>query len=367
MRYCCVCATLLLAGALWGQAQERKYVTYGSDLNRGRVATRSRSEATTGSGSSGTEQIQTLNGRTAPAETVEENVLSEGPNGRVVERVVQRYDQQGRPSGTERIRIEEQHGPGGESVVTESVYRTDINGRSTLQERSTTRTSTSGGTTNTTTETQRRGLNGTFQVVERTTSAERALGDGTQKTTSTWRPDVNGGFTEQQRETTEVRTAGDTETETTTVYDSARGQMEFVEQSVTSTEKHDDGSETSETSIYGAAGMGSSITGDTSRPVLREQQLVEREPGSDGSMVERVSYRSASISNSGRMEPYRLVRETVCTGSCQEEPEPAEQASPEPSATETEPATRSEVPEVQTVGAAAGQTGAPAAAGQTQP
>lgn len=346
MRYYCVCAALILVGSLWGQSQSRQYVTYGYDLNGDRVATRSLSETSADSRTSAVERIPTLNGRTAPAETVEERVLSEGPNGKVVERTIQRYDQQGRPSERERIRIEEQRRPGGESVVTESVYRSDINGSSTLQERSTTRTTTSGGATNTTTETQQRGLSGSFQVVERTTSVERELADGLTRTTSTWRRDGNGGFTEQQREATEVRKTGDTETETTTVYNSARGQMEFVEQTVTTTETHDDGSETEETSIYGASGSGSSVTGDSSRPVIQAQQLVEREPGSDGSMTERVRYRSASISDSGSMEPYRLVRETVCTGACQEEPEPATQEiaqaeqGPESAATETVPATQ---------------------------
>ena len=38
---------------------------------------------------------------------MEERVLSEGPDGRVVERTIRRYSQDGRPGQTERIRIEE--------------------------------------------------------------------------------------------------------------------------------------------------------------------------------------------------------------------------------------------------------------------
>ncbi|MBN1857738.1 hypothetical protein JW848_00870, partial [Candidatus Bipolaricaulota bacterium] len=76
--------------------------------------------------------------------------------------------------------------------------------------------------------------------------------------------------------------------------------------------------------------------------VLREQQLIVRVPGADGSMTERVQYRSASLSDPGRMEPYRLVREVVCTGACQEQEEAATQeiaqADTEPPPVESEEA-----------------------------
>jgi len=319
MRFFCAIAVLCLAGALWAQPQSRQYTTYGYDVNGRRVAAGTVSEGRTDARSNSVDRIQSLNGRTVPTETVEETVLSEGPNGRVVERMVQRYDQQGRLAEKERVRIEEERNPGGELVVTESVYRTDLNGSFALQERSTTRTTTAGAATNTTTEMQRLGLSGSFQVVERQTSVERAHENGRTRTASTWRVDASGRLTEQERAATELRTTEGGETETTTIYSAVRGEMEFVEQVVTTTETRTDGSEVSEVSVYGAAATGRSITGSGGDAVLKEQQLIEREPGPDGSMIERVHFRSASLSDAGGMEPYRLITEVICTGQCQEQ------------------------------------------------
>ena len=53
-----------------------------------------------------------------------------------------------------------------------------------------------------------------------------------------------------------------------------------------------------------------------------------RTVGGDGSMVERYHVRRATLANADRMEPYRLVRETVCDGECFNETETERAAAP---------------------------------------
>jgi hypothetical protein len=49
-------------------------------------------------GSSQSQTVTDLNGRWVPLESAEETVLSDGPEGRVVERLVKKFDSQGRQS-----------------------------------------------------------------------------------------------------------------------------------------------------------------------------------------------------------------------------------------------------------------------------
>ena len=92
--YFCALVLIPLAGMLCAQQQQNtQYTSYGYDINGRRVRTGSVSDTRLDSSHSWSEQTQSLNGRTAPQEQVQEKVLSEGPDGRVVERIVQRYGQ----------------------------------------------------------------------------------------------------------------------------------------------------------------------------------------------------------------------------------------------------------------------------------
>jgi len=57
-------------------------------------------------GSSQSQTVTDLNGRWVPLESAEERVLSDGPEGRVVERLVKKFDSQGRLTGQEKVRVE---------------------------------------------------------------------------------------------------------------------------------------------------------------------------------------------------------------------------------------------------------------------
>ena len=311
-------AALWLTGAVWGQEKSRRLSSYSYDLSGRRVAVGTSSSRATAGQSTRAEWVETLNGRREPLESVEERVIEEGPSGRVVERIIQRHGQSG-PGQTEKVRIEERAQPGGGKVVSQTVYRTDINGRFALEERSTTETTVAGDVTNHFTVVERPDLRGSMAAVERLRAVERKRDDGYTRDVSTFRVDASGNFAEQERRRTELSVKGDQETETTTVYNALRGSLELASQTVANTRKRSDGSERREVSIYGTSAMGRSVVG-SAEPVLRERRLVERTPGPSGSMLERVSVSHGSLADAKRMEPYRVVSEVVCTGNCFEEP-----------------------------------------------
>src|SRR5438105_13243939 len=94
-----------------------------------------------------TERFQSINGRQVPVEQVTERVISDDANGKVTERIVQKFDPTRRPASTERVMIQETKLPGGGSTVRETTYRNDINGGQREDARTTTETRASGSTT----------------------------------------------------------------------------------------------------------------------------------------------------------------------------------------------------------------------------
>jgi hypothetical protein len=93
---------LLLSTAVLaaGQATTQSYIYDGA-------GNRSRGPDVDARGDARTERLQSINGRSVPLEKVEQRVISDDGRTRVVERVVQRFDQTGNPAGTERISEEQ--------------------------------------------------------------------------------------------------------------------------------------------------------------------------------------------------------------------------------------------------------------------
>ncbi|MCP5120568.1 MAG: hypothetical protein GY953_57985 [bacterium] len=337
MRYHCVLAAVWFTGAAWAQQGSRQSASYEYDVNGRQVLAGSVTSTKAPGRKTRAERVQTLNGRRQPLESVEERVISEGPDGRVVERIIQRYDASGQNPRSEKVRIEERKQPGGGLLVSQSVYRTDLNGRFALEERSATEITVSGDDTSSSTVVEKPDLNGSMKTVERTRSVERKRTDGYVRDVSTYRRDASGSLVEQERQRTELTKKGNRETETTTVYNAVRGALEFAQQMVAETEKRQGGAETQEVSIYGTSAMGRSVVGSGGQPVLREQRLVEKIPGPGGSIVERVSVSRATLADSGRMEPYQVVSEVVCTGACTEPQEAEKEAEAEEEKQDSDP------------------------------
>src|SRR5271154_6892822 len=82
----------------------------------------------TPTGSETTVTRQSINGRMVPVEKVEVNILKDDASGRIVERIVRRFDPNGNPAPPEKETIEEQKSPNGSSTIQTSTYRGDING-----------------------------------------------------------------------------------------------------------------------------------------------------------------------------------------------------------------------------------------------
>ena len=320
MRMLWTIVPVLLASVLAAQDTSRQQDTYTYDLNGNKVAVGNSGRTQSGSRETQTERMQSISGRTVPLETVQEKVLSEGPNGKVVERIIQLYDQTGNPGPQEKIRIEEKKNSSGGMTVKRTVYRTDLNGRYALAERSTSQSRQSGDklTSSTTTETPT--INGSLEITEKQSLVETNRKDGSSRDLTTYRKNQGGSFYEAARETTEVVKQDNKETTTTTVFNATNsGRLAFASQKVSNLEKHPDGSETTLIDVYGAAPMGRSIGNNSGEAHLREQQLIERKKGSDGSVVETFSLRRASLANSNRFSDFELISEVVCKGNCEED------------------------------------------------
>jgi hypothetical protein len=311
-----VCVLGLAAAGICQESRELNTYTY--DLNGRRVPVASLSAESSEGASSRVERTQTVNGRTIPLEKFEEKVLSDGAEGKVVERVLNRYDQNGRLSQTEKVRIEERkQADGGFSVLT-AVYRSDLNGRMALDERSTMRSTRSGDVTTAETVVERPGLSGTLETAERRQTLVRGDENNSQADSTVYRRDSNGNFRATEREVTKtVVEEGRVSVESANYSTAPGGQMALVEQRVSETSRGADGSERTVVNVYGVASQGRAVSNYESGPKLREQQIVSRRPAEGGGYVESWSVRRADLAN-GNLGPAAKISETVCTGQCAE-------------------------------------------------
>src|SRR5712672_1550982 len=153
--------------------------TYTTDLNGRRVPATQTVESKTGSSTSRAEVMQSVNGNMVPLQSEEQKVLREDANGRVVEKIIRRYDATGNPGPPEKVQVEERKNPDGSLSTTTTVYRADLNGHVQLAERVVVEGSKSGNTLSANTVVERPGLNGNLDVVERNKAVTVDTGNGT--------------------------------------------------------------------------------------------------------------------------------------------------------------------------------------------
>jgi hypothetical protein len=295
----------LFAVALLLPGQETSQ-SYRYDLNGRRVPAPIQTVERTPSGFRKTETTRSVNGRTVPLESAEENVIHKDANSRTLERIVRKYDPDGRPGAVEKVRIEERKNPDGTTVVRTNVYRADVNGHLELAERSTTRAGASESTVVVERPAPGRGM----EVVERETVAHT----GSRAETRTYRRDSNGNFYEAAREVSETsRSDGQETTETTRLEAGNAGRLEPASRTVSKTQKRADGSETEEIEVYSKFLSGHAADVDAARPRLEQQILRERKPGPDRTVLETTSVRSRLANDPSRFGPYETVSETSYT------------------------------------------------------
>ncbi len=266
------------------------------------------------SGSYHTESARSLNGRVTPLERTEEHVVRQDGPTRIVERIIRRYDPNGNPGRTEKVRIEERKNPDGSTTTDTLTWRADINGRLQVAERAHAEARPAGGAIRSDTVIERPTLNGAFETVERLSATQRKTANGETRETVTLRRDANGRFGETQRQVVERSESNGRTSENIAQYEvGPSGRMEFTAQTVSRTIKNADGSERSEIDLYRDVVPGRPIAG---QPRLIEQQLVERRPGAGGVVVENVSVRRPAPDGAMPSGAYQRIAQRVCTGEC---------------------------------------------------
>jgi hypothetical protein len=309
-------ALALLGAAHAQENKEARRSAYTYDPDGRRQLAYDSENASGPRGSTQTQMVVDANGREVPLETTEETVISDGPDGRVIERIVKRFDSQGRPASQEKVRIEETRTATG-STVRATVFDRDLNGQFALRERSTTATSKDGLVTRAETMVERPSVNGSLDLQERQVAVTTGDDKKSLRDVTVFRKDQQGSLAPAVREMTEITREGATEVANTSEYNTAStGKMELAGQKLSRTVKNADGSESQVIDVFGANNPGQARSGFSGQPRLRERQLIDRTPGPNKSVVETLSIQRPDL-DSDKLSAPRKVSETVCQGSCQ--------------------------------------------------
>jgi hypothetical protein len=94
------------------------------------------------------------------------------------------------------------------------------------------------------------------------------------------------------------------------------GQLQLHNQSVSTTVKQPDGSQATQVDLYAASADGVVQSADAKMQV-KEQQIITRKKGPDGSVTEVLSVRRPSISDPTHLGNPEKISETVCQGQCE--------------------------------------------------
>jgi len=264
-----------------------------------------------------TELARSINGGKVPLETTDERVIRDDANGKVVERLIQRYDQTGnRMSPTKEV-IEEKKLPGGGLSISRAVYTGDVNGRLQLQERSTTQTQVAGNTESSETLVERSSINGGLEPVSRKSTEKTKSGENYQESSTTYLANQNGSFTPAKKVSKSVTKTNEQSTENAAEYEiGPLGELKLHTQTVQSTVKRPDGSEEIQVNIYGQEVPGNTGSIDSSKVRLIEQQHIERRKTSADTVLETLEVQRPTLADPNLLGSPKQVSQTVCKGNC---------------------------------------------------
>lgn len=301
---------LALAWVLAAQ-QESTTTTYRTDLNGRRVADATYTSKTSDGFSSRTEWTQSINGRQVPLETTEERVIREDASGRLIERIIRRYDANGNPGPPEKQQVEERKNPDGSVSATTSVYRSDLNGRFQLAERIQEQRTQTGNQVNVQVNIERPNLSGTLEVAERQLRLITTDKTNEQQQVTTYRKDAQGRFQEALRVVISSSEQDGRRVENLAQYEPTdSGQLKLASQVVTRSVKKPDGSESREVDIYRRV---PGRADPSAAPQLEERQIIELRKEGDR-LVETTLVQRPNVSDPSRLGPPRKIGERVCTG-----------------------------------------------------
>jgi hypothetical protein len=261
-----------------------------------------------------TERMQSINGRMVPIERVEERVLRDDASGRVVERLIHRFDTTGNPTTPVKETVEEQKRPDGSSTIQTTRYQGDVNGAMQLVQKSITDVHKSGSTETSSTVLQRP-LNGSIETVEKKETVRVIDGKNYREEDTTYRRDGNGGFDVAVRKTKEHSEQGGQATDNTAEYEiGPERQLQLHGQTVAKTVTEPDGSKESVVNLYGLNAPGT--VDPDGKLKLFEQQIIDQTPRPGNKVVESLSVRRPTVSDPNSLGPTQQISETVCKGKC---------------------------------------------------
>lgn len=267
-----------------------------------------------------------LNGREAKVEDIEEKVVRNEGGVKVIERLIRRYDLNGRPLPPEKEIVETTQRPDGAVSTATTVYRADLNGRLQAAERTVADSRKLGETTQTETRVEKLSINGSFQTVERRVAQQREGEKRTETEETAYLPDPNGRFVEAYRRRATQIVENGAVREQVDEYEAANtGKLQLSRQTQARIEKDASGAERRVVDIYGPAAPGRPV--EPGVLALRERQIISVKPTADG-MVQTFHIQRPNLDGRGQLgEPVKIA-ETVCTGKCG----PAAADAPAPSA-----------------------------------
>ncbi|HUQ95488.1 MAG TPA: hypothetical protein VM120_27660 [Bryobacteraceae bacterium] len=305
MRTSCLLAVLCLP--LAGQ----QVTNYRTDINGRRVADGTTAAVTGGNTTTRMEVTQSINGRQIPKEIVEERVVSSDATGRVVERVVRRFDQNGNPAQAEKQRIEEKKNADGSVSSLATVYRQDINGRFELSERRRTEASKMGDTTTANVQVERPTLNGSLETVEKQVQVATDGKTAAKADVTTYRKDQTGRFVESWRSVTDSADQNGQRVENQAEYEPGEnGRLRLAGQTVSRIRKNTDGTESREVDIFrNVPGRAETVAA----PALRERQVIEQRKVGD-QLIETTLVQRPTISDPNHLGAPVKIGERICTG-----------------------------------------------------
>ena len=245
-----------------------------------------------------------------PLEKIEERVIRDDASGRVVERTIQRFDQNGSATAPERIVIEQQG-----STTRSTTYRGDINGAFHVVERSLTETRKSGSTESSETTVERPTVNDSMETVEKISVVKTEVPGGFQQSAVTYRLGADGFYEALRLVTNHQKEAARTRDETAEYEVGSSGRLELHSQTVISTTLRPDGSALEVVDVFGQSVPG--LAGTEGSPLkLMERDTTQRRLAADGSVRETFSVQRPSLADPGVLGPSAIVSETVCRGKC---------------------------------------------------
>jgi hypothetical protein len=271
----------------------------------------------TGTNGEKTELSDSINGRLVPKEQTETRVLSETAAEKVTESFDRKFNQTGQLISTERVLTTERKLPGGGSTTQATVYRSDVNGAMQEAERRTIETRPQGpGTTASDVTIARPSANGGFEKVEEHKIVKSAEPNRTREEETVYLKSTSGDLVEKRRIVAESQKSGDKTEATVANYEADyTGRMALLNSENSTTIVSKDGKEEVERNIYATNSLGVARTEEGGQKI-REQQIIVRTPGPDGSVKETVSVRRPTLSDATHLGAPVQIYETVCTGKC---------------------------------------------------